>query len=141
MDLSRWSGDASDRTWQGFLSDVRRLVGAGGEATSSRVAMAGVARPAATRDGRPSLAILPFTNRSGERADDVFADGMVEDLISALSLGGDLKVIAQSATVVYRKNVSDLRSIGRDLGVRYLLEGKCAAGRGHASSHRAAGRG
>jgi TolB-like protein/Flp pilus assembly protein TadD len=125
-DLARWSGDASDRTWQGFLADVRRFVGAAGaapsEATSPQLAMAGVARPAATRGGRPSLAILPFTNRSGERADDVFADGMVEDLISALSLG-DLKVIAQSATVVYRKNVSDLRSIGRDLGVRYLLEG------------------
>lgn len=127
VDLSRWSGDASDRTWQGFLGDVRRFVGAGGaassEATSPKAAMAGVARPAAARDNRPSLAILPFTNRSGERADDVFADGMVEDLISALSLGGGLKVIAQSATVVYRKNVSDLRSIGRDLGVGYLLEG------------------
>jgi tetratricopeptide (TPR) repeat protein len=47
----------------------------------------------------------------------------VEDLIAALSLGGGVKVIAQSATVVYRKNVSDLRTIGRELGVRYLLEG------------------
>jgi TolB-like protein len=75
------------------------------------------------RDYRPSLAILPFTNRSGEWADDVFADGMVEDLISALSLSSEIKVIAQSATIVYRKNVSDLRSIGQDLGVRYLLEG------------------
>jgi TolB-like protein len=53
----------------------------------------------------------------------VFADGMVEDLIGALSLGGAIKVIAQSATVVYRKNVSDLRTIARELGVRYLLEG------------------
>lgn len=127
VDLSRWNGDAADRTWQSFLGDVRRLVEAGGaassEATSPKAAMAGVARPAAARDNRPSLAILPFTNRSGERADDVFADGMVEDLISALSLGGGLKVIAQSATVVYRKNVSDVRSIGRDLGVGYLLEG------------------
>jgi TolB-like protein len=126
-DLSRWTGDASDRTWQSFLADVRRLVGAGGaapsEATSPQVGLAAVARPAATRDDRPSLAILPFTNRSGERADDVFADGMVEDLILALSLSGGIKVIAQSATVVYRKNVSDLRSIGRDLGVRYVLEG------------------
>ena len=74
-------------------------------------------------DARPSLAILPFTNRSGDRADDIFADGTVEDLIAALSLSGGLKVIAQSATIVYRKNVSDLRTIGRELGVRYLLEG------------------
>jgi TolB-like protein len=126
-DLSRWSGDASDGTWQGFLADVREFVGATGAgpsaATSPQVALAGVPRPAATRGDRPSLAILPFTNRSGERADDVFADGMVEDLILALSLSGGIKVIARSATVVYRQNVSDLRSIGRDLGVRYLLEG------------------
>ena len=57
------------------------------------------------------------------RDDDVFADGMVEDLISALSLHDALKVIAHSATMVYRKNLSDLRRIGQELGVRYLLEG------------------
>ncbi|MEO8467650.1 MAG: TIR domain-containing protein [Gammaproteobacteria bacterium] len=126
-DLSRWSGDASDRTWQGFLADVRQFVGAGGTApnpqTSPHVPAAAIAGPPRSKDHRPSLAILPFTNRSGERADDVFSDGMVEDLISALSLSGGLKVIAQSATAVYRKNVSDLRSIGQELGVRYLLEG------------------
>ena len=53
----------------------------------------------------------------------MFADGTVEDLIAALSQSGGIKVIAQSATIVYRKNVSDLRTIGRELGVRYLLEG------------------
>ncbi len=121
-DLSRWNGDASDRTWQAFLSDVRRLVGAGGvQSVPPPLAVPG--KRAASTDGRPSLAILPFTNRSGERADDVFADGTVEDLIAALSQSGGIKVIAQSATIVYRKNVSDLRTIGRELGVRYLLEG------------------
>jgi TolB-like protein/Tfp pilus assembly protein PilF len=124
-DPSRWNGDTSDRTWQAFLSDVRRLVGAGGAQTVPQVPpMKGVLSiRASSTDHRPSLAILPFTNRSGERADDVFADGMVEDLIAALSLSGGIKVIAQSATIVYRKNVSDLRTIGRELGVRYLLEG------------------
>jgi TolB-like protein len=124
-DLSRWNGDATDRLWRAFLADVRRIVGVGGsQAVPAMPPPAAVssyrARPA---DDRPSLAILPFTNRSGEKADDVFADGMVEDLIAALSLGGGIKVIAQSATIVYRKNVSDLRTIGRELGVRYLLEG------------------
>jgi TolB-like protein/Flp pilus assembly protein TadD len=124
-DLSRWNGDASDRTWQAFLSDVRRLIGAGGaQSVPPVLPLAAVPdKRAASTDGRPSLAILPFTNRSGERADDVFADGMVEDLIAALSQSGGIKVIAQSATIVYRKNVSDLRTIGRELGVRYLLEG------------------
>ncbi|MEP7312406.1 MAG: TIR domain-containing protein [Pseudomonadota bacterium] len=126
-DLSRWSGDAGDKGWVSFLADVRQFVGAGGAASNTQVLpqipAPAAATPAHLKDHRPSLAILPFTNRSGERADDVFADGMVEDLIAALSLGGGIKVIAQSATIVYRKNVSDLRTIGRDLGVRYLLEG------------------
>ena len=124
-DLSSWSGDGSDPTWQAFLSDLRRLVGAGGAQTVPPAPpMAPVARSrASSTDDRPSLAILPFTNRSGESADDVFADGMVADLVGALSLSGAIKVIAQTATFVYRTNVSDLRTIGRELGVRYLLEG------------------
>jgi TolB-like protein/Flp pilus assembly protein TadD len=124
-DLSRWTGDAADRTWQAFLADIRRFVGAGGAQPVLPALKSTVAADsrASSRDSRPSLAILPFTNRSGERADDIFADGTVEDLIAALSLSGQIKVIAQSATIVYRKNVSDLRTIGRDLGVRYLLEG------------------
>jgi TolB-like protein/Flp pilus assembly protein TadD len=124
-DLSRWAGDSADRTWQAFLTDIRRFVGAGGAQPVLPALKSTVAADsrAASRDSRPSLAILPFTNRSGERADDIFADGTVEDLIAALSLSGQIKVIAQSATIVYRKNVSDLRTIGRDLGVRYLLEG------------------
>ena len=124
-DLSRWNGDPSDRTWQAFLSDVRQLVGAGGAqpVPPAPLPTAVSSKRAPSTDDRPSLALLPFTNRSGERADDVFADGMVEDLIAALSLSGGIKVIAQSATIVYRKNVSDLRTIGRELRVRYLLEG------------------
>jgi TolB-like protein len=128
-DLSHWSGEASDRTWQAFLADVRRFVGASEVAPGAqmpsqvKISAVGILGPRPPSDHRPSLAILPFTNRSGERADDVFADGMVEDLIAALSLSGGVKVIAQSATIVYRKNVSDLRSIGRELGVRYMLEG------------------
>jgi TolB-like protein len=125
-DLSRWSGDASEQAWVSFLADVRRFVGAqdagSGPPTTSPAARAATVVPPHS-DERPSLAILPFTNRSGERADDVFADGMVEDLICALSLSGEIKVIAQSATMTYRRNVSDVRSIGRELGVRYLLEG------------------
>jgi TolB-like protein len=125
-DLSRWTGEANDRAWQSFLADVRRFVGVGVSGPSAPAKPEGaavIASPQPSRDHRPSLAILPFTNRSGERVDDVFADGMVEDLISALTVRGELKVIAQSATLVYRRNVSDLRAIGRELGVRYLLEG------------------
>lgn len=125
-DLSRWDGDAGDKSWQGLLKDVRRMVRAGGapEAASLPSGITTANAPAANAKGtRPSLAILPFTNRSGEREDDYFATGMVDDIIAALSLSRQVKVIAQSATVAYGQNVSDLRAIGRDLGVRYILEG------------------
>lgn len=79
-DLTRWNGDSADRAWQAFLGDVRRFLGVDATATSTQPVLqappAPVA-PAQPRDHRPSLAILPFTNRSGEPADDVFADGMV----------------------------------------------------------------
>lgn len=119
-DLSHWRGDRTDKAWLTFLRDLGQFTGGRGPSPQVRDAV-----PAAPvkRGGRASLAILPFTNRSGERADDIFATGMVEDVIAALSLSHGVKVIAQSAAAVYRKNVSDLRSIGRELGARYILEG------------------
>jgi TolB-like protein len=134
-DLCRWGGEPSDPAWNSFLADVHRFVverrsSHAGGATATLPASAppvgpanGVAPATGVRDYRPSLAILPFTNRSRDPDDDVFADGMVEDLIAALSLSQQLKVIARSATLAYRGNASDLRSIGVTLGVRYLMEG------------------
>jgi TolB-like protein len=140
-DLCHWRGDLHDPAWQQFLADARRFVSAAGPAKTETAARppgvaagpapapasaapsAAATRQSAQEDLRPSLAILPFTNRSGERADDVFADGMVEDLVAALSLSRMLRIVARSATLAYREGARDLRAIGRDLGVRYLLEG------------------
>jgi len=124
-ELSHWTGDPRDKGWQALLADVRWHVAAGKEAATSAVpaAYSPAPPPSSWQEDRPSLAILPFKNRSGVRDDDVFADGMVEDLISALSLHNSLKVIARGATMVYRENLSDLRRIGHELGVRYLMEG------------------
>jgi TolB-like protein/DNA-binding SARP family transcriptional activator len=71
----------------------------------------------------PCIAVLPFINRSDRQEDNVFADGMVEDLTAALSTSAWITVVAASATASYRTRDRDLRQIGRDLGVRYLLEG------------------
>jgi TolB-like protein len=119
-DLSRWQGDTSDLAWRAFLNDVRRMVGTGGE---TGVAVPSARAKQSERDKRPSIAVLPFINRSGLGADDVFADGMVEDLTTALTLGRRMKVIAASASATYRTGARDLRQIGEALGVRYLLEG------------------
>lgn len=135
-ELTHWQGDASDSAWRSFLSDVYRFVAKGGAAPSatpvvqpvaaSTVSATAVRSPAQVgkpHGVRPSIAILPFTNRSTERADEVFAGGMGEDIASALSLGRGLKVLSQGATAAYRKNTSDLRTIGQELGAKYMLEG------------------
>jgi adenylate cyclase len=72
---------------------------------------------------RPSIAVLPFTNRSGDPQQDYFADGLAEDLITSLSKFTGLFVIARHSAFRYRGTDLDVRQIGRELGVRYLLVG------------------
>ena len=72
---------------------------------------------------RPSIAVLPFTNMSGDKEQDYFADGMVEDIITSLSRVKWLFVIARNSSFVYKDRAVDMKQAGRDLGVRYLLEG------------------
>jgi adenylate cyclase len=72
---------------------------------------------------KPSIAILPFQNMSGDPEQEYFADGIVEDIITALSRFKSLFVIARNSSFVYKGKVIDIRQIGRELGVRYVLEG------------------
>ena len=72
---------------------------------------------------KPSIAVLPFENMSGDSEQDYFADGMVEDIVTGLSRIKWLFVIARNSSAVYKGKATDARQIGRDLGVRYLLEG------------------
>lgn len=127
-ELAHWQGETTDRVWLGFLADVARFVGreraaAPGPLPAPQPSAAIVQAAPGPKAARPSIAILPFTNRSTERADEVFAGGMGEDIAAALSLGRGLKVISQSSTMAYRKNTSDLRTIGLELGAKYILEG------------------
>jgi TolB-like protein len=72
---------------------------------------------------RPSIAVLPFQNMSDDPAQDYFADGIVEDIITGLSRIKWLFVIARNSSFVYKGKIVDVKQIGRDLGVRYALEG------------------
>ena len=67
--------------------------------------------------------MLPFQNMSGDPEQDYFADGMVEDIITALSRIPSLFVIARSSRFAYKDKAVDVRQVGRDLGVRHVLEG------------------
>src|SRR4029453_11612071 len=72
---------------------------------------------------KPSIAILPFTNMSGDPEQDYFADGMVDDIITALSHFKALFVIARNSSFTYKGRAVDVKQVGRELGVRYVLEG------------------
>ena len=72
---------------------------------------------------KPSIAVLPFQNMSGDPEQEYFADGMVEDIITALSRFKWLFVIARNSTFTYKGRSVDIRQVGRELGVRYVLEG------------------
>ncbi|MDA9405317.1 transcriptional regulator [Bradyrhizobium sp. CCBAU 51745] len=72
---------------------------------------------------RPSIAVLPFANMSGDAEQDYFCDGMVEDIITGLSRLKWMFVIARNSSFVYKGKSVDVKQVGRDLGVRYVLEG------------------
>jgi adenylate cyclase len=72
---------------------------------------------------KPSIAVLPFQNMSGDPEQEYFADGMAEDIITALSRIKSLFVIARNSSFAYKGTSPDVRQVGRELGVRYVLEG------------------
>jgi TolB-like protein/SAM-dependent methyltransferase len=80
-------------------------------------------RPALSVPAKPSIVVLPFQNMSGDPEQDYFADGMVEDIITALSRFGGLFVIARNSSFAYKGKAVDVKQVGRELGVRYVLEG------------------
>jgi adenylate cyclase len=80
-------------------------------------------RPALSLPDKPSIAVLPFQNMSGDPEQDYFCDGMVDDIITGLSRIKWLFVIARNSTFTYKGRAVDVKQVGRELGVRYVLEG------------------
>ncbi|THK33735.1 adenylate cyclase [Ensifer sp. MPMI2T] len=72
---------------------------------------------------KPSIAVLPFVNQSGDPANDYFSDGISEDIVNALGRFSSLTVMAYNATIPYKDKAARLADVGRKLGVRYLVEG------------------
>ena len=99
-----------------------------------RVVTAAGSPPTRVRSGlplpdKPSIAVLPFANMSGDPEQEYFADGMVEEIITALSQIRWLFVIARNSTFTYKGQAIDVKQVGRELGVRYVLEGSVRKGR------------
>lgn len=90
--------------------------------TEAKAAIVEARKPLPLPD-KPSVAVLPFQNMSGDPEQEYFADGMVEDIITALSRFNALFVIARNSSFSYKDKAIDVRQVGRELGVRYVLEG------------------
>jgi TolB-like protein len=110
--------DLSQHTLKNILKPVRVY-----RAVTDRSDKGAVARPALALPDKPSIAVLPFANMSNDIEQDYFADGMVEDLITALSRVRWLFVIARNSSFTYKGKAVDVKQVGRELGVRYVLEG------------------
>jgi adenylate cyclase len=80
-------------------------------------------KPTLTLPDKPSVAVLPFTNLHGNPGQDYVSDGITEDIITELSRFSELFVIARNSSFQYKGKAVDIRQIGRELGVRYVLEG------------------
>jgi TolB-like protein len=103
-----------------------RFIGAVREEVQDRAPV--VMRPTLTLPNRPSIAVLPFPNMSGDADQDYFADGMTEEIITALSRCAWLFVIARNSSFTYKGKAVDVRQVGHELGVRYVLEGSVRRG-------------
>src|SRR5215472_16323443 len=121
--MQRAASISSSKTWgEQTLKNIARPVRA------YRVVTAAGSPPMQVISGpvlpeKPSIAVLPFANMSGDPEQEYFADGMVEEIITALSRMRWLSVIARNSSFTYKGKPVDMRQVGRELGVRYVLEG------------------
>src|SRR5262249_47287844 len=81
-----------------------------------------------TRADQPSIAVLPFANLAGNSEDDYLSHSIAEDIITELSRFSELMVIARHSSFQYKGKTADVRRVGRELGVRYVLEGSIRRG-------------
>ena len=116
--------DLGEQTVKNLPRPVRcyRLAMTSAPAEKAEPTAPGISQSLALPD-KPSIAILPFQNMSGDPEQEFFADGMAEDIITALSRYRSLFVIARNSTFAYKGQSPDLRQVSQELGVRYVLEG------------------
>jgi len=117
-----------------FVGDVMEAPAPDGpdSLTSGTTAPADDSAPVLLLPDKPSIAVLPFLNLSGDPEQDYFIDGVVEDIVSALSRIRWLFVIARNSSFTYKGRAVDVKQVGRELGVRYVLEGSMRKAAQHA---------
>jgi TolB-like protein/Flp pilus assembly protein TadD len=131
-DLSHWGGAADDEAWTAFLHDVRRRAGHGTSEPVRAVPDDSAAAAASTGNGIPIVAVLPIVHRDGDDGMGVLAADLTEDITRELSQSQRCKVIAASSMAAWQGKAIDHRMLGRELGARYLVEGKLQGADGQA---------
>jgi adenylate cyclase len=116
-DMAGWTGDPDAPGWRKVLGSLGELMG------QSRAPAAPAAPPTLTVPTKASIAVMPFANLSGDAEQEYFADGMVEEITTALSRIRSIFVIASGSTLSLKGKALSAKEIGRILGVRYVLEG------------------
>ena len=104
------------------IDEPVRVFAVSAKGATAVVASSNASVPLALPD-KPSIAVLPFQNMSGDPEQEYFADGVVEDIITALSRFKALFVIARNSSFTYKGRAVEVKQVGRELGVRYVLEG------------------
>jgi adenylate cyclase len=115
--LTGWTGDLEASGWRRVADSVADLVGGGAPAVMPAEA-ALLPLPS-----KPSIAVMPFVNLSGDPEQAYFVDGMVEEIVAALTRNRLIFVIASGSTAAFRGQTATPQAIGRELGVRYIMEG------------------
>jgi adenylate cyclase len=116
-DLAGWSGDADTPGWRKVVASIADLVG------GSAIAAAQVATAPLPLPTKPSIAVMPFANVSGDPEQEYFADGMVLEIVEALSRIRSIFVIASGSSLSFKGKGVAVQDAARQLGVRYVLEG------------------
>src|SRR5262249_30035736 len=114
--LMKWTVDSANQSHQSQRSEP--ISKPAGLHLRNRLRLSHVRGPP-----QPSVAVLPFINMSGDPDQEFFADGIAEDIITALSRYPSLFVIARNSCFIYKGRAADVKQIGRELGVRYVIEG------------------
>ena len=114
--------DLGDKTLKNIERPVRLYAVRATTTAKAAVMLSDAGKPLPLPD-KPSIAVLPFQNMSGDPEQEYFADGMAEDIITALSRFKALFVIARNSSFTYKGRAFDVKQVGRELGVRYVLEG------------------
>ncbi len=115
--------DLGDQLFKNVAEPVRVFLARPAGAPEAPTAAPATAEPARSAASRPSVAVLPFDNMSGDADQAYFADGITEDIITELSRFPDLFVIARNSTFAYKGKATSVMEVARDLGVQYVVEG------------------